>query len=159
MGHLGGFISVAFSPDGLLMASGGAGGAVKVWDTTSWACLQALKGKIHDVYSVVFSPDGQKLASGGYKRVVPSDDDFGDNDDDFGDDEDSFFREFGVLHLWNSTSGEFLREFKGRDDAQVYSVAFSPTGQQLAGKWRYCQYCAGMGRFQRDMFARARGAH
>ncbi|KAH7119392.1 WD40-repeat-containing domain protein, partial [Dactylonectria estremocensis] len=35
----------------------------KIWDTSSGACLQTLKGHDHSVTSVIFSADGQRLAS------------------------------------------------------------------------------------------------
>lgn len=35
--------SLAFSPDGQLLASGDENASVKLWDTQSWECIQNLK--------------------------------------------------------------------------------------------------------------------
>jgi tetratricopeptide (TPR) repeat protein len=60
-GHAGGFMSVAFSPDGHRLAS--AGSTVKIWDVVTGEELIALKGHAGPVWDVAFSPDGQRLAS------------------------------------------------------------------------------------------------
>ncbi len=53
--------SVAFSPDGKMLASG-RGGSVWLWDTETWEQKQILTVKSL-VSSVVFSPDGATLVS------------------------------------------------------------------------------------------------
>ncbi len=57
--------SVAFSPDGSRLASGGDDGTVRVWDVGSGAEIRVLEGHGDSVSSVAFSPDGSRLASGG----------------------------------------------------------------------------------------------
>jgi hypothetical protein len=56
--------SVAFSPDGRILASGSRDETVKLWDVASGRELRTLKGHSNIVHSVVFSPDGHILASG-----------------------------------------------------------------------------------------------
>jgi len=60
-------LSVAFSPDGMTLASGDRDGMVILWDTASGEQLRALDGHMDWVSSVAFSPDGLTLASGSYR--------------------------------------------------------------------------------------------
>jgi WD40 repeat protein len=58
--------SVAFSPDGKRIASGGQDGKVLVWDAEKGgAALLRLQGHVGTVTSVAFSSDGKRIASGG----------------------------------------------------------------------------------------------
>ncbi|HEV3146146.1 MAG TPA: WD40 repeat domain-containing protein [Gemmataceae bacterium] len=69
--HTGGVYGVAFSPDGKRLASAGADGFIKVWNTTNGELLfsfpAAHKGGAR---AVAFSPDGQSLVSGGMDKTV-----------------------------------------------------------------------------------------
>jgi eukaryotic-like serine/threonine-protein kinase len=62
--------SVAFSPDGKLVASGDLSGQLTLWDVQSGA----IKNTFHDhsdvIVTVAFSPDGKLLASGGYDSTA-----------------------------------------------------------------------------------------
>ncbi len=62
--------SVAFSPDGHRLASGGWGSKLLIWEADRQGRLQQVKGHGTDstdgaVCSVAFSSDGHRLASGG----------------------------------------------------------------------------------------------
>jgi WD40 repeat protein len=58
-------ISVAFSPNGQILASGGPGSTIRLWDIRAEKELKTLSGQFFDVVSsVAFSPDGKTLASG-----------------------------------------------------------------------------------------------
>jgi WD40 repeat protein len=59
------FRPVAFSPDGHLLATGGNGDTVVLWEVLSGKPVQILTGHTRPVRSLAFSPDGSRLISGG----------------------------------------------------------------------------------------------
>jgi WD40 repeat protein len=63
--HPRGALSVAFSPDGRLLASGGGEGSIKLWDTKTGEEQATLVGHTGYVEALAFSADGNMLASGG----------------------------------------------------------------------------------------------
>ena len=95
--------SVAFSPDGSRIASGG-NKTVRVWDAASGQQLAVLRGHEDEVYSVAFSPDGSRIASGSYDKTV---------------------------RLCEAASGQQLVVLRGHEQ-MVWSVAFSPDGSRIA---------------------------
>ncbi|MBD1903676.1 NB-ARC domain-containing protein [Trichocoleus sp. DQ-A3] len=97
-------LSVAFSPDGKLFATGNADGEIRVWQTSDGKKLLTCRGHTSWVSSVAFSPDGQTLASGSFDSSVK---------------------------LWNLSTGECLKTFEGHK-SWVWEVNFSLNGQRLA---------------------------
>jgi WD40 repeat protein len=56
--------SVAWSPDGHVLASGSSGGSFDLWDIQTGQIQRTLNGHKKDVIDVAWSPDGRILASG-----------------------------------------------------------------------------------------------
>lgn len=101
---LGSVLSVAFSPDGELLAAGDADGQIWVWRIANCTQLYTCKGHSSRIPTLAFSPDGQTLVSGSYDQTV---------------------------RVWDTSDGRCLKVLQGHS-SWVRSVAFHPEGQMLA---------------------------
>jgi WD40 repeat protein/serine/threonine protein kinase len=101
-----GFWSVAFSPDGQLVAvaSGVADGRVRIYNAATGELVRTLEGHIDRVISVAFNPRGTRLASTGEDETVK---------------------------LWDVATGQEVLTLRGHDE-QVTRALFSPDGRRLA---------------------------
>lgn len=95
-------LSLSFSPDGQILASGSPYGVVQLWDVATGVIMQRLKGELEDVNAIAFSPNGKILALAGQ-----------------------------TVQLWDVATASPLQTLKGhRHD--VGHMAFSPNGKVLA---------------------------
>ncbi len=135
--------SVAFSPNGDLIASG-VFPEVRLWSVPDAEPVRTIEHQ-HSVESLVFSPDGERLVAGqsmggvqlsrvadgeALLSVCRSYDSYGDISPD-GELVASGNRD-GVARLWSAADGELVAEFEYLDAGWVTSIVFSPDGETLA---------------------------
>ena len=102
-GHTNSVTSVAFSPNGKLLASGSLDRTVKLWSIQDGSLLRTLEGHTSRVSSVAFSANGKLLASGSVDNTVK---------------------------LWTAKDGSLVRTLEGHP-GWVTSVAFTLSGATL----------------------------
>ncbi|MCK9896771.1 WD40 repeat domain-containing protein, partial [Frankia sp. AgB32] len=69
-GHPGPVLSVAVTPDGQQIISGGSDGTVRIWNRDTGTEHTTLTGHTSTVWSVAVTPDGQQIISGGDDGTV-----------------------------------------------------------------------------------------
>lgn len=100
---LGGIVTLAFSPDGSLLAASDTRGEIHVWQMHSHQKLLVLRGHHSWIFSLVFSPHGFTLASAS---------------DDY------------VVKLWDIASGDCLQTRRGPANL-LNAVTFSPDERRI----------------------------
>ena len=68
--HAGDVLNLAFSPDGLTLASCGRDRTVRLWDPVTAQELLTLNGHKADVHGIAFSRDGATLATGSHDGAI-----------------------------------------------------------------------------------------
>ena len=102
-GHTGRILSIAWSPDGNILASCSGDNTIRLWNAETGKTFKKLKGHSSAVVSIAWSPDGRTLCSGS------------------GD---------GTIWLWDAQTGNETRAFYVLP--VVNCVAWSQDGQHIA---------------------------
>jgi WD40 repeat protein len=138
--------SVAFSPQGRLLASAGHGG-IQLWDTATWQSVRRLTGHCEEVRCLAFSPDGRVLAAGDRGHAVKlwrvedgaaltpceQHDGFVTGIDLSAKGVVASAARDGKVRLWSMDSGRLLHCLEG-GKRPLECVAFSPDGALVAAE-------------------------
>lgn len=100
----GAVISVAYSPDGRLLATGSSNGEIKIWSADDYQEILCCRGHQAWVMSLSFSPDGRSLASASDDHLVK---------------------------IWDLPTGNCLSTYTEHTDS-VNTVKFHPNGRTIA---------------------------
>ncbi len=95
--------SIAFSPDGKKLVTGGFG-LLKIWDVSTGYLIKDISGLAGEIISLSFSPEGSKFATGAID---------------------------GSLRIWDATGYNMIYNISGTP-GEALSVALSGEGSKLA---------------------------
>lgn len=102
-GHTDKVLSVNFSPDGNLVASGSIDNTLRLWQISPGSLLRTMRGHPFPILAIKFSANGAILATGSTD---------------------------GVLRIWRVSDGRLLQELKGHA-GRVKSLDLSTDGRYL----------------------------
>lgn len=150
-------LTVAFSPDGLTMATGGDDQRVHTWDSETGAAIETFEGHAAIITAVTYASDSNVLSVAAnnsavwwdsmpeWKLVrtigsVDSAEQFVDRVTALGFSPDGKLlatgggepSRSGELKIWNVADGVFVREVMEAHSDVIYGLEFSPDGKQIA---------------------------
>jgi WD40 repeat protein/serine/threonine protein kinase len=151
-GHTDAVRSVAYSPDGTMIASADEVGVIYLWDGATRQPLgESLIGHEQAINRVLFSPDGRFLASASEDATVrlwsmPDGEeiytfthpnpvwaiDFSPNGRFLVSTDSAASAEMGNIRVWNMQSGEEILTLENAHDEIIYDVVYSPDGSLIA---------------------------
>src|SRR2546421_11700813 len=108
--------SLAWSPEGLRLASAGVGTAVRVWDAATGQDISIYTGHsglLPDVWALAWCPDGKRIASACSAASLDK-----------------------TVHVWNAKTGSGILRYNSSyglmPNFSVLSLAWSPQGDRIA---------------------------
>jgi WD40 repeat protein len=102
-GHQGGVLSVAYSPDGSHIVTGGSDGTWRAWDAGDGREIWVVWGHQGPIYGLAYAPDESRVVTGG------------------GD---------GTGRVWDAVQWKEIMVLRGHREP-VNSVAYSPDGSRI----------------------------
>jgi WD40 repeat protein len=144
--------SVAFSPDGHLLATAGGNKGlvekdwnIRVWNVATSGCVAILKGHSDVVRALAFSPDGRTLVSASYDQTLRL---WDQNNGRLlqtercsdhlvalaflpGEGKFAAAQESGVITIHDATSLAVVKSIRGESD-QLRNIAVAPDGRSVA---------------------------
>ena len=102
-GHINSVASVAYNPDGQILASGSYDNTIKLWNLTKNKEIRTFKGHSAWVAAVAITPNNKNLVSGSYDNTIK---------------------------LWNLVNGQQIRTFKGHSDS-IGSLLVTKDGKTI----------------------------
>jgi WD40 repeat protein len=103
-GHAWAVLTVAFSPDGKILATGSDDNTIKLWEVNTGQLISTLLGHSWSVVAVAFTADGETLISGSWDKTVK---------------------------LWRVNTAEEIMTLSGHTDS-ISAIAVNPVAQLIA---------------------------
>lgn len=112
--HSNGVLTVAFTPDSRVVATGGNDGMVRLWESGTGTILRALDGDGNAVTALACAPRGSLLAAAIVRRGG-----------------EGSSEQINEIAVWNLDSGRTVRTLRGHRD-RIDALTFSADGHILA---------------------------
>ncbi|MBN2149526.1 MAG: WD40 repeat domain-containing protein [Anaerolineales bacterium] len=142
-GHNDRVVTLAFSHDGVYLASAGWDRTIKLWDVWSGVEVHAFSLPEGDLNAIAFSPVHNWLASADaiwdvetLEVVLTMEHDSHESGHvAFSPDGSLLAVDFvdEPIRFWDIARGEVVRSFEAQDDVPVFGIEFSPDGSLIAG--------------------------